>query len=123
MSLTLLVLYNASGTLLGHARYAYHHIRGTPSQSCAACALTHGPTLSLSESEEWTSLKRKLENGEVKGIGDRKVEVRQLHKEDLTEETDGKQLETVFTKSELDGLAGDRKQFEAALVGKMRERV
>ena len=71
----LLILYNASGSLLGHANYAYHHLRQTPGQDCSACTLTHGPKLSLGESTEWASTKRRIEQ--------RGVVVRQLHTEDL----------------------------------------
>ena len=83
---TLLILYNASGTLLGHASYAYHHLRATPGKECSACALTHGPRLSLGETAGWTALKARLEHGEVAGLDGRGVGVRQLHTEDLTDQ-------------------------------------
>lgn len=82
---TLFIVYNASGSLLGHATYAYHHLRQSPGKDCSACALTHGPSLSLSESTGWTALKARLETGGVEGMQGRGVIVKQLHTEDLTE--------------------------------------
>ncbi len=81
---TLLILYNASGSLLGHATYAYHHLRSSPGKDCSACAITHGTSLSLNESPGWTALKARLEEGSVDGMAGRGVGVRQLHTEDIT---------------------------------------
>lgn len=82
---SLFILYNASGSLLGHATYAYHHLRQSPDKDCSACAITHGPRLSMSETTSWTGLKARLESGEVTGLERRGVVVKQLHTEDLTE--------------------------------------
>lgn len=84
--MSLLIVYNASGTLLGHLAYGYHHIRSTPDKECSACALTHGPSLSLSERDEWASLKERLERGSLKGLEGKKVLVKQLHTEDISQE-------------------------------------
>ena len=80
---TLMILYNASGTLLGHATYAYHHLRQSPGRDCSACAITHGPRLSLGESAGWTSLKARIEAGDSTELRGHGVQVRQLHTEDL----------------------------------------
>jgi len=84
MPSTLLILYNASGTLLGHLTYGYHHLRQTPNRDCSACALTHGPALTLSERQEWVGLKGSIERGELEGMGGKGVAVRELHIEDMT---------------------------------------
>lgn len=81
MSDELLILYNAAGSWLGHIRYAVGHFRQDEASACAACTLTHGKALSLSESQDWKELKKRLEDGELCGTSYR---VRQLH----TDETD-----------------------------------
>ena len=80
----LLILYNAAGSLLGHAAYAYHHLVSTPSKDCSACALTHGPKLTLSESPGWTELKGKIERGELNG--GEAMKVKQLHTDEIDSE-------------------------------------
>ncbi|CAD6565075.1 MAG: hypothetical protein TREMPRED_000801 [Tremellales sp. Tagirdzhanova-0007] len=129
---TLLILYNASGTLLGHATYAYHHLRQSSGRECSACAITHGPRLALSESAGWTSLKARIEAGDVPGLGGHGVQVKQLHTEDLTDQIkshmrDGSlalpcvvleregELSTVLRKADLDGMNGDQVKFEEVL--------
>ena len=82
---TLLVLYNASGSLLGHLAYGYHHIRQTDGRSCSACTLTHGPTLALSERTEWAESRGRIERGELEGLRGRGMGVKQLHTDELDE--------------------------------------
>ena len=81
--MSLLILYNASGNLLGHATYAYHHLAGTPGKSCSACSLTHGPKLSLGESQEWKDLSAKISKGETTG---QPLRVKQLHKDEMDDQ-------------------------------------
>lgn len=83
---TLLMIYNASGTLTGHLAYGYHHLLGTEGKDCSACALTHGPKLALNEREEWSELKGRIERGQLQGAEGKEVSVRTLHKEDVTPE-------------------------------------
>ncbi|GFZ44401.1 hypothetical protein JCM24511_02123 [Saitozyma sp. JCM 24511] len=130
---TLFVIYNASGSLLGHLAYGYHHIRQTPGKECSACALTHGPRLAVTERAEWSRTRWRLESGELIGDEGKGVAVRTLHKEEVDEgiktylrkhdlslpcallEIGGGRMETVFTKEDLDVFEGDLGQFEQAL--------
>ncbi|ORX35092.1 hypothetical protein BD324DRAFT_652808 [Kockovaella imperatae] len=128
---TLYILYNASGTLLGHAAYAYAHMRCDTDKSCSACTLTHGPKLSLSERKEWKELKGKLTSGEF--IPGQRYNVKQWHTEEqdntvkqhleaeklrlpcILLQRPGESMSTVFTRAELDEFAGVQDKFEAAL--------
>lgn len=83
-SRTLYVLYSAQGSMLGHLKYAYYHIRGDSEFACAACDITHGKSLSLSELPAWQALKERFEKGQVGELGP--VQVKQLHTDEQTKE-------------------------------------
>ena len=76
--LTILILYNATSTLLGKVSYSYRKLTCSKSDdtACAACDITHGG-LHLDETARWNEAKRVLEG--------REVGVRQLHKDELDE--------------------------------------
>ena len=74
---TLLINYNAKGSLIGHLSYAYNHIKCNEDASCSACSITNGKSLSLSEKPEWKDLKGKLKDGSF--LEGKKVDVKQLH--------------------------------------------
>ncbi|RMJ23148.1 hypothetical protein PHISP_05992 [Aspergillus sp. HF37] len=62
---TLYIIYNAKSTLFGKVDYAYRKLTRPDSCSrpaCAACELTHGPSLSLTESPEWAAAKARIRN-------------------------------------------------------------
>ncbi|THC92738.1 hypothetical protein EYZ11_007786 [Aspergillus tanneri] len=57
---TLYIIYNAKSTLLGKLNYVYRKTTcpdPAARPACAACELTHGPSLRLTESLEWKSTK------------------------------------------------------------------
>ena len=92
------ILYNARGSLLGKANYAYRKLTSpspsaasastsSPNQPdresvCAACDLTHAG-LSLTETPLWKSTKRRLISS---GGSKTAVQVEQLHQDELTPE-------------------------------------
>lgn len=60
---TLYIIYNAKSTLLGKLNYVYRKAKcpdPANSPACAACELTHGPSLSLSESATWKQTKERI---------------------------------------------------------------
>ena len=65
---TLYIIYNASSTLLGKLNYVYRK-QTCPDPStnpaCAACELTHGPSLSLRESSEWKTTKAHIKQANI----------------------------------------------------------
>lgn len=66
----LYIVYNAKSTILGKLDYAYRKTTNSDSDkpACAACELTHGPTLSLKESSEWIATKARLQNATLKQV-------------------------------------------------------
>jgi hypothetical protein len=65
---TLYIVYNATSTVLGKVNYAYHK-KTCPDPSsnpaCAACELTHGPSLSLTESSQWKTTKAHIKQANI----------------------------------------------------------
>lgn len=60
---TLYIVYNAKSTLLGKVDYVYRKKTSsdpTSNPACAACELTHGPSLRLTESPAWTATKKRI---------------------------------------------------------------
>lgn len=60
---TIYIIYNAKSTLLGKFNYVYRKTTcpdPADNPACAACELTHGPSLRLSESQEWTKTKSRI---------------------------------------------------------------
>jgi hypothetical protein len=73
---TLYIIYNASSTLLGKLSYVRRKCTSSNSDpACAACELTHGPSLSLTESAEWRKAKQR-----IKGVA-----VKQVHTDEMPE--------------------------------------
>lgn len=65
---TLYIIYNANSTLFGKADYVYRKLTNRDPHShpaCAACELTHGPSLSLTESPEWAAVKTRIRHATV----------------------------------------------------------
>lgn len=79
-AITILIIYNATTTLLGKITYSYRHItcKGSENPACAACDITHGG-LHLDETKEWKAAKAEL----LKSYDGAGVEVRQLHRDEL----------------------------------------
>lgn len=73
---TLYIVYNATSSLLGKINYTYRK-KTCPDPSnnpaCAACELTHGPSLSLTESSEWKTTKAHI----------KQANIAQVHKDEL----------------------------------------
>lgn len=68
---TLYIIYNATSNLFGKLNYAYRKTTNSDPASkpaCAACELTHGPALSLSESSEWASTKARIQNVNISQV-------------------------------------------------------
>ncbi|KAI1829195.1 hypothetical protein DTO027I6_9908 [Penicillium roqueforti] len=65
---TIYIVYNAKSTLLGKVNYVYRK-KTCPdpaiNPACAACELTHGPSLSLSESSQWKQTKACIGNANL----------------------------------------------------------
>lgn len=68
---TIYVVYNAKGTLLGKVDYVYRKAT-CPNQdstpACAACELTHGPSLRLTETTEWAATKARIHHATIKQV-------------------------------------------------------
>lgn len=65
---TIYIVYNAKSTLLGKVNYVYRKTTcpdPTTNPACAACELTHGPSLSLSESSQWKQTKACISNADI----------------------------------------------------------
>jgi hypothetical protein len=65
---TIYIIYNAKSTLLGKLNYVYRKAScpdPATNPACAACELTHGPSLSLSETQEWKQTKSRISNANV----------------------------------------------------------
>lgn len=59
------IVYNAKATLLGKFNYVYRKFSSTDPENapaCAACELTHGPSLRLAESTDWAASKDRIQN-------------------------------------------------------------
>ena len=68
---TLFIIYNATSTLFGKANYVYRKLASADPASkpaCAACELTHGPTLRLDETEQWGLTKQRISNANVSQV-------------------------------------------------------
>lgn len=65
---TIYIVYNAKSTLLGKVNYVYRKAtcpNPATDPACAACELTHGPSLSLSESSQWKQTKARISNANI----------------------------------------------------------
>lgn len=65
---TIYIVYNAKSTLLGKVSYVYRKATcpdPAMNPACAACELTHGPSLSLSESSLWKQTKGCIANANI----------------------------------------------------------
>lgn len=65
---TLYIIYNAKSTILGKLNYVYRKVTcpdPSVNPACAACELTHGPSLSLKESSEWKETKARISNTNI----------------------------------------------------------
>lgn len=65
---TVYIVYNAKSTLLGKVNYVYRKAtcpNPAMNPACAACELTHGPSLSLSESSQWKETKACISNANI----------------------------------------------------------
>lgn len=65
---TVYIVYNAKSTLLGKVNYVYRKAtcpNPATNPACAACELTHGPSLSLSESSQWKETKACISNANI----------------------------------------------------------
>jgi len=72
---TLYIIYNANGSVLGKAQYAFKKLSSSASDSpCSACDLTHNG-LNLTETRQWSSTKER--------IG---AKVYQLHRDELDDD-------------------------------------
>lgn len=60
---TLYIIYNADSTAMGKLRYGFRKLSSKPSDqpACAACDITHGRTLSLTESPAWVAARQEIE--------------------------------------------------------------
>jgi hypothetical protein len=68
---TIYIIYNAKSTLLGKINYVYRKTTCPDpaiNPACAACELTHGPSLSLSESSRWKQTKACISNANIAQI-------------------------------------------------------
>ncbi len=85
MPSTLYILYNADASILGKLHYGYRKLTAPKDKpACAACDITHGG-LHLDETAAWKEAKTEI----IKG-GD--VEVKQMHRDEMTGEVGGSQL-------------------------------
>ena len=65
---TLYIVYNAKSTVLGKAEYVYRKATCSNPESdpaCAACELTHGPSLRLTETPEWKATKARIQRADL----------------------------------------------------------
>lgn len=65
---TIYIVYNAKSTLLGKMSYVYRKTTCPDpgmNPACAACELTHGPSLSLHESSQWQQTKACISNANI----------------------------------------------------------
>lgn len=65
---TLYIIYNATSTVFGKVNYVYRNLTCPDPDSkpaCAACELTHGPSLRLKESPQWVETKNRILNAKV----------------------------------------------------------
>lgn len=79
---TIYILYNANSSLLGKFSYSYRKlVCSTPENpACAACDITHGG-LHLDETAAWKAAK-----AEIAQTGKGRVELRQLHRDELDDD-------------------------------------
>lgn len=66
--LTIYIVYNAKSTFLGKVNYVYRKTTCPDphsSPACAACELTHGPSLRLTETDEWEATKARIQHAAV----------------------------------------------------------
>lgn len=73
---TLYIIYNARSTIYGKLQYVYRKATcpdPSSNPACAACELTHGPSLRLNESPQWIETKRRIHH----------VKVVQVHQDEM----------------------------------------
>jgi hypothetical protein len=73
---TLYIIYNADSTILGKLSYVHRKWKCPDAEenpACAACELTHGPSLSLKESSKWLKTRERIQG----------VKVRQVHLDEM----------------------------------------
>lgn len=118
MTLRLIGIYDAEGTLLGELRYVLGKLRGT--RSCSLCDITHGP---LRKKKAFVALEQRL-----------RVPIVLLHLDELDEaqrEVSRGQvpcvliehpggLEPLIGPLELDGLAGSVDAFEQLVRARLK---
>ncbi|KAF1816495.1 hypothetical protein P152DRAFT_454759 [Eremomyces bilateralis CBS 781.70] len=75
-SQSLYIIYNADSTMLGKLSYVKRKVTcpdPNESPACAACELTHGPSLSLKESSDWVKTRARIDG----------VAVQQVHRDEM----------------------------------------
>lgn len=122
----LILIYNADSTILGKLSYGYRKLTASKSEDppCAACSITNGPGLSLTETSQWTTTKQTLQEQGWQVIQDHRDEVETSVKDWIQEHSlryplllarQNSQIELVADAQELAACGGDSTQLLSLL--------